>query len=62
MTRGRKLLYAGIAIVLGLMLMRIAWFIISAIIGVIIVILGSILFLGGVIIFSLTFFRNNRRY
>lgn len=62
MTRDKKLLYAGIAIVLGLMLMRIAWLIVSAIVGTIIVTLGSVLFLGGVIVFSLTFFKNNRRF
>lgn len=62
MTRRKKILYSGIAVVLGLMLMRIAWFIISAIIGTVIVILGSVLFLGGVIVFSLTFFRGNRRF
>lgn len=62
MTRRKKLLYSGIAVVLGLMLMRIAWVIISAIFATIIVLVGSVLFLGGVIIFALTFFRGNRRF
>jgi hypothetical protein len=62
MERSKKLWLSGASIILGLMLMRIAWVVIHPGLGATIVILGSVLFLGGVVVFALTFFKNNRRF
>ncbi|HMR17822.1 MAG TPA: hypothetical protein PKA53_00865 [Sphingobacterium sp.] len=62
MRRNRKLLLAGISIILGLMLMRLAWFVISARWGAVVVITGSLLFLTGVVFFALIFFDRKNRF
>jgi len=54
--RNKKLWFAGVSIIIGLMLMRLAWIIINQVWGTIIITTGSILFLGGVVFFANTLF------
>jgi len=56
------LLTAGISIIVGLTLMRLAWIVIDQRWATAIIVSGSILFLGGVVFFALTFFNRKTRY
>jgi len=58
MRRNKKLLFGGISIITGGMLMRFAWAIINEQLSVFLILAGSVLFLGGVIYFANSLFKN----
>lgn len=60
--RQKKLLAAGLLILVGGMLMRLAWALINKNYSAALIIIGSVLFLGGVIFFANTFFNKTDRY
>lgn len=60
--RQKKLLIAGLLILIGGTLMRFAWALINKNYSTALIIVGSILFLGGVISFANTFFHKTDRY
>lgn len=60
--RNKKLIFAGFAILIGGMCMRLAWIFIQDPLGPFIIITGAILFLGGVIFFINTMYKQRHRF
>lgn len=58
----KKLILAGVAILIGGMCTRVAWVYIHHPMGPIIIITGSILFLGGVIFFINTIYNQRHKF
>jgi len=60
--RHKKLLLAWILIIVGGMLMRFAWALINKNYSTVLIITGSVIFLGGVVFFANIFFNKTDRY
>lgn len=60
--RNKKLVLAGVAILIGGICMRLAWIYIHHSLGPVIVITGAALFLGGVIYFINTVYKQRHRF
>lgn len=60
--RNKRLVFAGLAILVGGMCMRLAWVFLNDPLGPVIVITGAVLFLGGVIVFINTIYNQRHRF
>lgn len=60
--RNKKLIFAGFAILIGGMCMRLAWAFLHHPLGPVIIIAGAALFLGGVIVFINTIYNQRHKF